>query len=285
VDGVARFSNGVFNTKGSFFELFANEYNQKQRLFFGDFGLHRDADASVTATFSTKMAWEQMVSDNVLYGYFIGGQFSQSDVTGDLSGGNQRVGLEAGAYTVQQLGEALYLDGFASVGVNRNQLDLADSLLSLTSDYLTKNVALGAILSGVITKDTHQLRPELAMNFGKVWIGDVGFSGVAYGMTDDTLSLNAGQATIGSLTLRPEVAIAVDGRAPEYSNSEVSFSPRFVCEYTKTSSGNSYCGTGAELGFSSISDDGLSATDVKLVMDRIDNGTRSSVQFGIEHRF
>lgn len=285
VDGVARFSGGVFNTNGSFFELLATEYNQKQRLFFGDFSLQRDADASVTASFSAKMAWERIVSDDALYGYFIGGQFAQSDMKGDLSGDNERIGLEAGAYTVQQLGETLYFDGFASVGLNHNQLELADDVLSLTSDYRTKNLALGAILSGIITKKSYQLRPELALNFGKTWIGDVGFTGVAYGMTDDTLSLNAGQAILGSVTLRPEVAISMDGRAPEYSNSEMSFSPRFVCEHVKTSGSNDYCGAGAELGFSSISEDGLSSADVKLIMDRIDNGTRSSVQFGIEHRF
>ena len=32
-------------------------------------------------------------------------------------------------------------------------------------------------------------RPELAFSYGKTWIGDVGFTGVAYGLTDNTLSL------------------------------------------------------------------------------------------------
>lgn len=146
-------------------------------------------------------------------------------------------------------------------------------------------MAFGAALSGVVTMDAYELRSELAFNFGKAWIGYVGFTGTAYGMTDDTLSLNAGNVTLASLTFRPEVVVPLDGRDPTSSNTEFSFSPRFVCEQVKATTTSDYCGAGAELGFSSVSKSGLSTADIKLIMDRIDNGTRSSVQFGLERRF
>lgn len=186
---------------------------------------------------------------------------------------------------MHQLGEALYLDGFASLGLSNNTLELADDVLTLNSDYITKTFALGAALSGIVTRDTYELRPELAFNFGKAWIGEVGFTGTAYGMTDDTLSLDAGNVTLASLTFLPEIVVPLDGRNPNNSNTEFSFSPRFVCEHVKANTSSNYCGAGAELGFSSVSKSGLRKADIKLMMDRIDNGIRSSVQFGLEHRF
>ena len=285
VDGTAQYSAGVASSAGTFLEVQESEDGNQRRLFFGDFNVHRDADASVTATLNAKMAWEKMLSDQTLYGYFIGGQFAQSDIEGTLTGDNQRIGLEAGAYTVHQLGEALYVDGFASLGLSNNTLELGDNVLTLNSDYLTKTFALGAALSGIVTKASYELRPELAFNFGKAWIGDVDFTGTAYGMTDNTLSLDAGSATLASLTFRPEVVLPLDGRDPSKSNTQISFSPRFVCEQVKTITRSDYCGAGAELGLSSVSKSGLSTADITLVMDRINSGTRSSVQFGIEHRF
>ena len=285
VDGTAQYSAGVASSAGTFLEVRESEDGNHRRLFFGDFNVQRDADASVTATLNAKMAWEQMLSDQTLYGYFIGGQFAQSDIEGTLIGDNQRVGLEAGAYAVHKLGEALYLDGFASLGLSNNTLELADDVLTLNSDYVTKTFALGAALSGIVTKASYELRPELAFNFGKAWIGDVDFTGTAYGITDDTLSLDAGNATLASLTFRPEVVLPLDRRDASKSNTQISFSPRFVCEQVKTTTRSDYCGAGAELGLSSVSKSGLSTADINLVMDRINNGTRSSVQFGIEHRF
>jgi hypothetical protein len=68
----------------------------------------------------------------------------------------------------------------------------------------TRSTALGFALTGVYALEDYELRPELAFNYGKTWIGDVGFTGTAYGVTYNTLSFDAGNASVANLTLRPK---------------------------------------------------------------------------------
>ena len=116
-------------------------------------------------------------------------------------------------------------------------------------------------------------------------LGDIVFTGRAYGLTDKTLSLDAGYVSIASLTLRPEVIIPIGADFVADTNTQLSFAPRLVCEQIKSTTKTSDCGTGGELGFSSTSEDGLSSADMRILMDRINGGTRSSFVFSVEHKF
>ena len=69
------------------------------------------------------------------------------------------------------------------------------------------------------------------------------------------------------------------------SNAQLSFAPRFICERTTTATTTQDCGTGAEIGLSSNSEDGLSSANIRFVMDRVGNSNRSNVVFNVEHRF
>ena len=285
VDGTASFAGGVLSTRGTFGSGNGDASTGTRRLFFGDVDIQRDADGSTTATLNARRAWEQMLSDQTMFGYFAGGSFANSNIAGAFAGSNTKFGVEAGVYAVHQLGEALNLGGFATLGIGQNDLETANDVLALESDYTTKTGTIGASLSGVIVENGLELHPELAFSYGKTWIGDVGFTGTAYGLTDDTLSLDAGSVALGNMTLRTELIVPLDGETVADSNTQFSFSPRLICEYVKTTSSSAYCGGGAEIGLSSASDDGLSTANIKLIMDRIDNGARSSVQLGLEHNF
>jgi hypothetical protein len=155
----------------------------------------------------------------------------------------------------------------------------------LTSDYTTQTATIGGSLSGVYEYGQFDLRPELAFSYGKTWIGNVGFTGRAYGLVDDTLSLDAGDVSIANLTLRPEVIWALDGMTVADSNSQLSFAPRLICESVTTTRTIQNCGGGAEIGLSSTSDDGLSNAKFRVIMDRVGDTTRSSFGFNLEHRF
>ena len=69
------------------------------------------------------------------------------------------------------------------------------------------------------------------------------------------------------------------------TNTHFTYAPRFVCEQIKSATKTSDCGTGGELGFSSTSEDGLSSADMRILLDRINGGTRSSFAFSVEHKF
>ena len=286
VDGSFELSGSTLSTRGNFFGQQGSEDGTYRRLFFGDFDIQRDGDSgSTTATLTGRVAWERMLSDITMLGYFVGGELAYSDIEGAFTGNQKRLGATIGAYAVHALDEQLFLDGFVTLGAGRNNLEMANDVLALTSDYTTRTATAGAALSGVYEYERYEFRPELAFSYGKTLIGSVGFTGRAYGLVDDTLSLDAGNVAVANLTLRPEVVWALDAGTVAESNSQFSFAPRLICERIEAGTVRQDCGGGAELGIAGTSEDGLSNINARIVMDRIGDTTRSGLQLNIEHRF
>ena len=286
VDGTFNLDGSRLSTKGTFFEQRGTADGAGQRLFFGDFDVQHDGDTnSTTATITARMAWEQMYTDSTMLGYFVGGELAHSNIKGSFEGEQDRLGVSFGGYAVHQLDEQVFVDGFITVGAGRNNLEIADDTLDLTSDYDTRTATMGAAVSGVYEYGQYDFHPELAFSYGKTWIGDVGFTGVAYGLTDDTLSLDAGDVSIANLTLRPEIVWALDAETVADSNTQLSFAPRFICQRTSAAATTQDCGAGAEIGLSSTSEDGLGSANIRLVMDRVGNSNRSSFALNFERRF
>ena len=286
VDGTFDLAGARLSSKGTFFGQTGNVEGTERRLVFGEFDVQRDGDTgSTTATLTGRVAWEQMISDDTMLGYFVGGELVDSNISGAFEGKQTRVAATAGGYAVRALSETLFADGFISIGAGRNNLEMADDVLALTSDYTTRTATVGGALTGVYAYERYELRPEMAFSYGKTWIGDVGFTGVAYGLTDNTLSVDAGTVSTASLTLRPEIVWALDAETVAGSNAQLSFAPRFICERTTTATTTQNCGAGAEIGLSSNSEDGLSSANIRFVMDRVGNSNRSNVVFNLEQRF
>ena len=286
VDGTFDLAGARVSSKGMFFGQTGNVEGTERRLVFGEFDLQHDGNTdSTTATLTGRMAWEQMYGDQTMLGYFIGGELAHSNIKGSFEGEQDRLGLTFGGYAVHQLDDQLFLDGFITLGAGRNDLEMANDVLALTSDYTTRTATVGAALSGVYEYEQYEFRPELAFSYGKTWIGDVGFTGVAYGLTDNTLSLDAGNVSIANLTLRPEVVWALDAETVADSNTQLSFAPRFICQRTSAAATTQDCGAGAEIGLSSTSEDGLSSANIRFVMDRVGTSNRSSFALNFERRF
>ena len=286
VDGNLTLSGTGLSTAGNFFQQVGNEEGTYRRLFFGDFDVQHDNDTdSTTATLTGRVAWEQMTSEQTMLGYFIGGELATSTIGGSFEGDQDRIGVTAGGYVVHELSEQVYFDGFTSVGVGRNNLEMANDVLALESEYTTQTATLGGAITGVYSQKGYDFKPELAFSYGKTWLGDIGFTGRAYGLVDNTLSLDASYVSIASLTFRPEVIIPIGADFVADTNTQLSFAPRLVCEQIKSTTKTSDCGTGGELGFSSTSEDGLSSANMRVLLDRINGGTRSSFVFSVEHKF
>jgi hypothetical protein len=284
--------NGSFDVNGTTLSSKGTFYGAEsmgdgtQRLVFGDFDVQHDGETgSSTATLTGRMAWEQMVSEQTMLGYFVGGELAHSNISGAFSGDQNRVGMTFGGYAVHELTKNTYLDGFVTLGAGRNNLEMADDVLALESDYTTRSVTFGGALSGVIEQSGYEIWPELSFSYGRTWIGTVGFTGRAYGLVDNTLSLDAGDVSIANLTFRPEFRVPMDGLAVADSRSLFSFAPRVICEQVKTTVTTEGCGGGAELGIVSRSEDGMTDVNARIMMDRIGDSTRSGLQFNLEHRF
>jgi hypothetical protein len=286
VDGTAVASADQIATQGMFFAQTGNFEGTERRLVFGDFDVQRDGETgSTTVTINGRIAWEQMLSEQTMLGYYLGGEVARSNIQGSFTGTQGKYGVSSGGYFMHALQENLLLDGFASLGAGRNNLEIADDTLDLTSDYTTQTVTLGAAVSGVIEQAGYDILPELSVAYGRTSIGNVGFTGVAYELTDDTLSLDAGSVSTATIMFRPEFRVPMDKMAASESSSVFSFAPRVMCERVKVASTTNNCGGGAEIGFSSSSSDGLTLVNATIIADRVGNSTRGSLQLHLQHRF
>jgi hypothetical protein len=176
-----------------------------QQLVFGDFDLQHDAaTGSSTATLTGRVAWEHRLSDRTLVGYFVGGELAHSNIAGAFDGNQHRVGATIGGYTVHELVNNIYVDGFVTLGAGQNNLAMANAEIAVDSNYTTRSLAFGGSLSGVIEQPGYEIRPALSFSYGRTWIGELGFAGTVNGVLDNTLSLDAGSVTLVNVMFRPE---------------------------------------------------------------------------------
>ena len=286
IDGSIVLSRKALNASGSFFVQNGNSDGAFRQLFSGDFDVQRDGNTgSSTATLTARAAWEYKVSDDTVLSYFIGGEAGDSIISGAYYGTQTRSAATFGSYAVHQLFGQLYLDGFLSFGAGWNNLEIANDILTLESDYVTQTLALGGGLSGLYGNTRYELRPELAFSYGKTWIGVVDFTGRAYGQIDTTLTSYIGNESVANLILRPEVVLALDAATIADSQSQLSFAPRLFCERQIAKTSISSCGDGAEIGIRSQSEDGLSSAYFSVILDKIYGGNRSSYSLNLEHKF
>ncbi|PWG15639.1 hypothetical protein DFK10_15850 [Salibaculum griseiflavum] len=286
VDGTFTANNGRISTQGTFFEQSGNYEGTYRRLAFGEFNVQHDSDTgSTTATLSGKLAWERMLDQDNMVGYFLGGELARSDIDGVYEGDQDRFGINAGAYFVSALQENLYADGFVSLGAGRNDLDITNGTLDLQGDYTTRSATIGAALSGVIERDGYEIWPEIALTYGYTDLGTVGLTDRNATSTDNQVSIDADSVSIANLTLRPEFRIPMDGLPSSESLSLFTFAPRVICEQVKTIGTTEDCGGGAEFGFNTTSQDGNSRFVARIKADRIASSTRTGFELGLEHQF
>lgn len=131
----------------------------------------------------------------------------------------------------------------------------------------------------------YEIRPELSLSYGRTWIGDVAFTGRAYGLEDNTLSLDAGTVSLANIMFRSEFRVPLDSLPSLDSLQLFTFAPRLICEHIKTTVTEESCGGGVEVGFTGHTDDGLGSYTAKIAADRFGDRTNSSIQLNLEHQF
>jgi hypothetical protein len=285
IDGTAQISNGTFSSQGTFFEQTGYGGDGPRRLFFGDFNVERSVDGTVSAQAAGRIAWERMISENTMFGYFIGAEIGRASVDNAFVGHQDALGLSLGGYVVSELHNNLFANGYLSFGIGRNSLQLSNATLDLASSYSTRTFSLGFALTGVIEREGYEIWPELAFDYGLTHIGHIGLTGTAYGVIDNTLTLNAGRVSIASMTFAPEFRVPMDGLSVADSNALLTFAPRLVCEYVQALTAPNNCGGGAEFGVVTSSDDGLTQLEAKITVDRLSGRTRTGFLVNFERQF
>lgn len=283
LDGMIDAGGGTFSSKGSYSRSFGLA-DGGRRIVSGDVDLARDAAGTVTLAIDARTAWEYTLSGRTLYGFYLGAGLGSSQVEAGFDGPVRSATLNAGIYGVTRLSDRIFLDGFLGASAGRNDLDLSNGVLALASTYRTYSVEAGASLGGRIPMKGWEMRPELSVTMGRTVIGDVDFTGAAFGAAA-ALSLDAGALSLFSVSVAPEILIPLDGEAVDITRHSLSLHPLLSCEVQSGIVSATDCGGGLGIGLSSRSHDGLRRFDGRFDLRRIGADRDRSLTVSFEQRF
>lgn len=267
VNGVAMF----FGQSGSF-------DGSRRRIVSGDFQIVEDGEGTRTFALNGRVAWEQLISEDVMLGPFLGGGYGESSVAQGLSGTISKTSLSFGSYLIAEPIDDLYLDGFVSLGWGRNDVAIGDQELDLDGDYDTRSILVGGAVSGVIERQTFEIRPELSVAYGVTNIGDASLKATAFGTSDEVLASIDG-VNYATVRVTPEILVPLHRLS---GDAALVVAPSLLCEWAD---GGQDCGGGLRLGLHGATEDGLTSVEVSLDADLIGATSRIGFSASIEHRF
>ena len=270
-------ANGL-NGAGMFFGQTGSPDGARRRIVSGEFQFVDDGNGVGTAEVNGRVAWERLISDRLMLGYFVEGGFARSSVDRGFQGDVNKASLSFGGYVVAEPIDQLYVDGFASLSFGQNDFGLNSSDLSLTGTYSSQSFLIGGSVSGLIERDNFEIRPELAFAYGRTNIGEVSFAAVSSGGTADLLARIDG-VDYATISITPEFIIPFDFSGLD---SKVTFAPSFICEWAD---GEGACGGGLALRLRGQTDDALTTYEVTLDVDRISGISRGGLSFSLIHQF
>ena len=285
VDGSASYSDQQLKTNGDFFAFSPMNDGKAQKAIFGDFDFISDSAGNFSGYFNGRVAVETTVTNDLMLAYFAGVSYGRALMDGSFKGSQHSYGLSVGGYFVRSFNDKVYVNGFASLGHSSHHLEIADDTLDLNSNYSTQTATLGGTLTGVLPQPSYEIWPELGVTYANTEVGTMDFTGAAYGLTEDNLSLDGGSAKMSNVSFAPQFKVQFSEVLIEEYASTFSIAPKVTCVSVRNTTTTKGCGGGATMGLESTSDDGMSKFNVGFEYGDVNNLKRRSLKLSVEHRF
>ena len=285
VDGSASYSDQQLKTNGDFFAFSPTNDGKAQKAIFGDFDFISDSAGNFSGYFNGRVAVETTVANDLMLAYFAGVSYGRALMDGSFKGSQHSYGLSVGGYFVRSFNDKVYVNGFASLGHSSHHLEIADDTLDLNSNYSTQTATLGGTLTGVLPQPSYEIWPELGVTYANTEVGTMDFTGAAFGLTEDNLSLDGGSAKMSNVSFAPQFKVQFSEVLIEEYASTFSIAPKVTCVSVRNTTTTKGCGGGATMGLESTSDDGMSKFNVGFEYGDVNNLKRRSLKLSVEHRF
>ena len=249
----------------------------------GNFDVLLDGDQSL-ASFDGRVAREQFLTRNVLWGTFGGGQFSNSEIVDSFTGSETTWQLYAGTYAVGKLASNLFADGYASLGYGWSDLSMSNDVLALDSNYGTLTWQVGGSLAGLIEVGRLSVLPTVSLAYGDSNLGEIDFTAQAYGLSDH-VSLDADYVAMGVLRLTPELRIPLGTSATTEDGVVLGLLPSFICQQVAADDSETDCGWGVGAQFIQAGTSGLGQFSGKFDFEQVGGISRIGGQLGYSVQF
>ena len=285
VDGSASYSIQQLKTNGDFFAFSPTNDRKAQKVIFGDFDFISDSDGNTSGYFNGRFAIETTVSDDLMLAYFAAASIGRALMDGTFKGSQNSYGLSVGGYFVRSFNDTVYVNGFTSLGQSNHKLEIADDTLDLNSSYSTRTATLGGTVTGVLPQAGYEIWPELGFTYAKTKVGTMDFTGTAYGLTANNLSLDGGSVEMFNASFAPQFKVQLSEALIEDYASTFSIAPKITCTKVRNTTTTKGCGIGTTMGLQSASNDGMTNVNVGFEYADVNNLKRRSLKLSFEHRF
>jgi methionine-rich copper-binding protein CopC len=263
-------ASGQINSVLSSYDGTVTRYSETQ------FSYTKSENDTETGSASSQIIFEREKSDDLTVGHFIGFSLSKNSTVGTKSTKIESVGLQVGAYFVDNITDDLFVDGYLAGSLLTNKMEVTTASMTAEADYVSRMGAAGAAVTGSFDLDRWEILPTLALDYSTVSSQDASFEVTFGGGNSNELS-SPGNVKQLSLTFSPDFRTSFDYYSGYWAQgSTFSFKPKFTCQRINQGTITKECGQGSALSLITQDEDAMKTLSITLGVDKIAGDTTYS---------
>jgi uncharacterized repeat protein (TIGR01451 family) len=248
IDGSLEIKDATGTAQGTFGSDTYNCVTDTREILDGSFSLNKTEDTGLQALLQFAFQRERFVSDNALAGYFLGGYFSRTDVSGLGDGTIDGFGVNGGLYGAQGFGDGLFLDYYLAAAAGHHRFDIAFDAaaapINATGDYSYAAGFAGAGISGQREFDNFVMKPRVAIELAYALAGDADVTAQQLGLTHTgVIDIEDFQGIRTTAEVSFESIAAPGGSEAMAAMMRTALTPRLVCDLSSYED-DAECGLG-----------------------------------------
>lgn len=251
VDGSLEIKDATGTATGTFGRDTYNCATDTREIVDGSFSLNKSEDTGVQAMLQFAFQREKFISDREIAGYFVGGYFSRTDVSGLGEGDITGFGVNGGVYGARGISDSLFLDYYlaGAAGHHRFDIDFDAALAPINArgsyGYLAGFAGIG--LSGQHAFDSFVMKPRVALDLAYARAGDADVTARQLGLTHTgVIDLDDFSGMRATAEITFESLAAPGGSDALAARMRTAITPRLTCTLNSYDS-DAECGVGLAL--------------------------------------
>ncbi len=229
---------------------------------------------------STALNFSHRLSDNMMFGYILGFGYSDTTMTGTITGTNLGRSGSIGLYTSYKIQDSLIFDLMASKTFEKNELNSQIGNKFIEGEYDRNSSSLSSSLQGVYKFTNFEFRPTISYTIGKSLFNNAYFDITQSGLTSSQ-QIDFGSDEYFSLSFEPELKMLIGDKKqllrPTGFNL-MKIRPKYFCEKYNSEAVES-CGEGLGITFANHHPKYFYNQDLTLDYEKISDTTTYAVRY------
>ncbi|WP_421906331.1 Ig-like domain-containing protein [Mameliella sp.] len=234
VDGSIQIQDATGNARGTFGSDRYNCVSGSREILDGTFTLNKTEDTGLQALLQFAWQRERFTSDTSIAGYFMGGYYSRTDVSGLGDGSIDGFGVNGGVYGARGFGQGLFLDYYMAGAAGRHSFDInfdaTTAPINATGDYTYLAGFAGLGISGQRDFDGFVMKPRVGLDLAYARAGDADVTARQMGLSHTgAIRLDDFRGARATAEIRFESLATPDGSEALAQQMRTAFTPRLAC--------------------------------------------------------